>query len=215
MYKRQIHSIAHLIEDEARDHRVALKFASIKLVEGDEKMMHELEILEPEQDIIKHIVDDMEFHCGMDREAALADARYKYIENLCEELVVKPHETKGQRRSVSIDRILTHRILAIPIFLGIMMFIFWITFGVVGATLSDWFSGGIDFLIGLLDHGLETAQVNETLRSLLIDGVCSGVGSVLSFLPTIVLLFFLCLLYTSYASGKISISIIYVTVELL
>ena len=188
---RAIHSIAHLIEDEARDHRVALKFASIKLVEGDEKMMRELEILEPEQDIIKHIVDDMEFHCGMDREAALADARYKYIENLCEELVVKPHETKGQRRSVSIDRILTHRILAIPIFLGIMMFIFWITFGVVGATLSDWFSGGIDFLIGLLDHGLETAQVNETLRSLLIDGVCSGVGSVLSFLPTIVLLFFL------------------------
>lgn len=188
---RAIHSIAHLIEDEARDHGVALKFASIKLVEGDEKMMRELEILEPEQDIIKHIVDDMEFHCGMDREAALADARYKYIENLCAQLVVKPHETKGQRRSVRIDRILTHRILAIPIFLGIMMFIFWITFGVVGATLSDWFSGGIDFLIGLLDRGLETAQVNETLRSLLIDGVCSGVGSVLSFLPTIVLLFFL------------------------
>ena len=188
---RAIHSIAHLIEDEARDHGVALKYASIKLVEGDEKMMRELEILEPEQDIIKHIVDDMEFHCGMDREAALADARYKYIENLCAQLVVKPHETKGQRRSVRIDRILTHRILAIPIFLGIMMFIFWITFGVVGATLSDWFSGGIDFLIGLLDRGLETAQVNETLRSLLIDGVCSGVGSVLSFLPTIVLLFFL------------------------
>ena len=188
---RAIHSIAHLIEDEARDHGVALKFASIKLVEGDEKMMRELEILEPEQDIIKHIVDDMEFHCGMDREAALADARYKYIENLCAQLVVKPHETKGQRRSVRIDRILTHRILAIPIFLGIMMFIFWITFGVVGATLSDWFSGGVDFFIDLFDRGLAAAQVNETLRSLLIDGVCSGVGSVLSFLPTIVLLFFL------------------------
>ena len=115
---------------------MALKFASIKLVEGDEVMMKELRIQEPEKDIIQHIVDDMEFHCGMDREAALADARYKYIEDICRELVVKPHETKGQKRSVRIDRVLTHRIFAIPIFLGIMLFIFWITFGVVGATLS-------------------------------------------------------------------------------
>ena len=97
----------------------------------------------------------------------------------------------GQKRSVKIDRILTHRIFAIPIFLGIMVFIFWITFGVVGSTLSDWFSAGIDYLVGLADSGLQTLQVNETLRGLLIDGVCSGVGSVLSFLPTIVLLFFL------------------------
>ena len=127
----------------------------------------------------------------MDREAALADSRYQYIEKLCSELVVKPHETLGQKRSVKIDRILTHRIFAIPIFLGIMVFIFWITFGVVGSTLSDWFSAGIDYLVGLADSGLQTLQVNETLRGLLIDGVCSGVGSVLSFLPTIVLLFFL------------------------
>ncbi len=188
---RAIHSTAHLIEEEARSHGVALKFASIKLIEGDEKMMKELEIQEPEQDIIHHIVDDMEFHCGMDREAALADSRYQYIEKLCSELVVKPHETLGQKRSIKIDRILTHRIFAIPIFLGIMVFIFWITFGVVGSTLSDWFSAGIDYLVGLADSGLQTLQVNETLRGLLIDGVCSGVGSVLSFLPTIVLLFFL------------------------
>ena len=188
---RAIHSTAHLIEEEARTHGVALKFASTKLVEGDEKMMNELEIQEAERDIIRHIVDDMEFHCGMDREAALADSRYQYIEKLCSELVVKPHETLGQKRSVKIDRILTHRIFAIPIFLGIMVFIFWITFGVVGSTLSDWFSAGIDYLIGLADTGLQALQVNDALRSLLIDGVCSGVGSVLSFLPTIVLLFFL------------------------
>ena len=137
---RAIHSIAHLIEDEARAGGVSLRFAAIKLVEGDEVIMRELRIQEPEQDIIRHIVDDMEFHCGMDREAALADARYKYIEQLCRDMVVKPHETRGQKRSVRIDRVLTHRIFAIPIFLGIMMFIFWITFGAVGATLSDWFS---------------------------------------------------------------------------
>ncbi len=188
---RAIHSISHLVEDEARTHGVALRFAAVKLVEGDERMLRELEIQEAEQDIIRHIVDDMEFHCGMDREAALADARYQYIEALCSELVVKPHETRGQQRSVKIDRILTHRIFAIPIFLGIMLFIFWLTFGAVGATLSDWFSAGIDYLIGLADAGLQALQINEALRSLLIDGVCSGVGSVLSFLPTIVLLFFL------------------------
>ena len=168
-----------------------LRFAAIKLVEGDEVIMRELRIQEPEQDIIRHIVDDMEFHCGMDREAALADARYKYIEQLCRDMVVKPHETRGQKRSVRIDRVLTHRIFAIPIFLGIMMFIFWITFGAVGATLSDWFSMGIDFFIGQADRGLTALHINETLRSLIIDGVCSGVGSVLSFLPTIVLLFFM------------------------
>ena len=115
---RAIHSISHLVEDEARTHGVALRFAAVKLVEGDERMLRELEIQEAEQDIIRHIVDDMEFHCGMDREAALADARYQYIEALCSELVVKPHETRGQQRSVKIDRILTHRIFAIPIFLA-------------------------------------------------------------------------------------------------
>ena len=188
---RAIHSIAHLIEDEARAGGVSLRFAAIKLVEGDEVIMRELRIQEPEQDIIRHIVDDMEFHCGMDREAALADARYKYIEQLCRDMVVKPHETRGQKRSVRIDRVLTHRIFAIPIFLGIMMFIFWITFGAVGATLSDWFSMGIDFFIGQADRGLTALHIKETLRSLIIDGVCSGVGSVLSFLPTIVLLFFM------------------------
>ncbi len=188
---RAIHSIAHLIEEEAKEGGVALKFASIKLVEGDEVMMKELRIQEPEKDIIQHIVDDMEFHCGMDREAALADARYKYIEDICRELVVKPHETKGQKRSVRIDRVLTHRIFAIPIFLGIMLFIFWITFGVVGATLSDWFSGGIDFIVGQIDQGLTSLRINDTLHALIIDGICSGVGSVLSFLPTIVLLFFM------------------------
>lgn len=188
---RAIHSIAHLIEEEAKEGGVALKFASIKLVEGDEVMMKELRIQEPEKDIIQHIVDDMEFHCGMDREAALADARYKYIEDICRELVVKPHETKGQKRSVRIDRVLTHRIFAIPIFLGIMLFIFWITFGVVGATLSDWFSEGIDFIVGQIDQGLTSLRINDTLHALIIDGICSGVGSVLSFLPTIVLLFFM------------------------
>lgn len=188
---RAIHSIAHLIEEEAKEGGVALKFASIKLVEGDEVMMKELRIQEPEKDIIQHIVDDMEFHCSMDREAALADARYKYIEDICRELVVKPHETKGQKRSVRIDRVLTHRIFAIPIFLGIMLFIFWITFGVVGATLSDWFSEGIDFIVGQIDQGLTSLRINDTLHALIIDGICSGVGSVLSFLPTIVLLFFM------------------------
>ena len=148
---RAIHSIAHLIEDEARAGGVSLRFAAIKLVEGDEVTADQI---------------------SGDRQTALADARYKYIEQLCRDMVVKPHETRGQKRSVRIDRVLTHRIFAIPIFLGIMMFIFWITFGAVGATLSDWFSMGIDFFIGQADRGLTALHINETLRSLIIDGVC-------------------------------------------
>ncbi len=188
---RAIHSIAHIICDEADSHGVALRFASVKLVEGDERMMTDLEIQPPEIDIIGHIVEDMEFHCGMDREAALADARYNYIVEAVKKTVVKPTESKEHVRSVKIDKILTHKIFAIPIFLCIMLVIFWITFGAIGAGLSDAFSMGIDAIIGVIDKGLESLAINETLRSLLIDGVCSGVGSVLSFLPTIVLMFFL------------------------
>ena len=187
---RALHSVVHIIEDHARQHNVPLRFAASKLVEGDGPMAELLDLHEADMEVINYIVEDMEKTLGIDREAALADMRYTFIENVCQKTVKHPGETKEQRRSWKIDRVLTHKVYGIPIFLGIMLLVFWITFGLVGPVLSGAFEGLIDSTIGLIDMGLTRAAVSPWLHSLIIDGACAGIGSVLSFLPTIVVLFF-------------------------
>ena len=187
---KAIHSIAHIIEDQAKAAGYPLRFAATKLVEGDELMMKALHLTLDQKHILDHVVENMEKALDLDREAALADMRYTYIEEICRDCVVKHQETKEQVRSEKIDRLLTHKYLGIPIFLGIMLLIFWLTFSVLGAPLQDlldsWIGAGTDWL----EKVLLFAGTSEWVRSLLIDGVCAGVGSVLSFLPIIVLLFF-------------------------
>lgn len=185
-----IHSIAHLITDEAKAAGLPLRFAATKIVEGDQPVMKQLALMEPELDIIQHIVDDMEFHLNTDREAAMADMRYAFIENICRSSVKKAGHSKEHLRSIQIDNILTHKHLAIPIFLGIMLVIFWLTFNVIGSGLSDLLSLGIDSVTEAADNALSNVDVNPALHSLIINGVFAGVGSVLSFLPIIVVLFF-------------------------
>jgi ferrous iron transport protein B len=186
-----IHSISHLIEEEARAAGLPLRYSATKTVEGDDLVMDILKLQEPEKDIIQHIVDDMEFHLGTDREAAMADMRYCFIEELCSRILKKTGESKGHLRSIKIDEILTHKYLALPIFLGIMLFIFWLTFGSLGTWLSDLLGAGIDHLAAITDAALSGTNINPALHSLIIDGVFVGVGSVLSFLPLITILFFL------------------------
>lgn len=184
-----IHSIAHLIPEEAKIAGLPLRFASTKIVEGDRPVMESLNLMEPEIDIINHIVEDMESHLNTDREAAMADMRYAYIEKVCSATVIKTGETKEHLRSVKIDNLLTHKYYAIPIFLGIMLLIFWLTFGVFGAGLSELLALGIDKVTTQTSEAMLLAGVSPALHSLIIDGVFVGVGSVLSFLPTIVILF--------------------------
>lgn len=187
---RAIHSIAHIIEDHAQAAGYPIRFAATKLVEGDEPMFKALDLDSGDIHIIDHIVEQMEQDLGTDREAALADMRYSYIEQLCAQCVVKHQETREQLRSEKIDRLLTSKYLGIPIFLLIMMLIFWLTFSVLGTPLQDLLSGWIDSFTAFLEAFLVRNQVTPWLISLLINGVCAGVGSVLSFLPIIVLLFF-------------------------
>ena len=187
---RAIHSVAHLVEDHAARINVPPRFAATKLIEGDEPMMNALKLSDNEKDMLEHIVTEMETETGTDREAALADMRYSFIENVCEKSVIKNGESKAYERSVRIDSILTHKIWAIPIFIGIMAVIFWLTFGVIGAFLSDGLDCAINYIIGIIDNGLTAYGINPVVHSLVVDGVCTGVGSVLSFLPTIVVLFF-------------------------
>lgn len=187
---KAIHSIAHIIEDKANECAIPVKFAATKLVEGDEPMIKALNVTENELDIIGHVTDDMEKALGTDREAALADMRYDYISKICAECVKKTGETKEQMRSVQIDRVLTHKYFAIPIFLCIMLTVFWLTFGVIGAFLSGLLEMGIDSFTLATDNALVSLGVADALHSLIIDGIFAGVGSVLSFLPTIVTLFF-------------------------
>ncbi|ODU55719.1 MAG: ferrous iron transport protein B, partial [Clostridium sp. SCN 57-10] len=187
---KAIHAISHIIEDHAAERGIPTRFAATKLVEGDAPMLEALHIHEGDIEIIRHIVEDMETALGTDREAALADMRYDYIGRLCAKTVHRPRETREQARSHKIDAVLTHRIFAIPIFLGIMLTVFWLTFSVIGNTLSDWLGLGIDALIALVDRGLTAASINPVIHSLIVDGALAGVGSVLSFLPIIVTLFF-------------------------
>ena len=187
---KAIHSVSHLVEQKALAQGFSARFAATKLIEGDEPLTERLKLSESENDILGHFVDEMEKALGTDREAAMADMRYAYIEKLVSKTVTKPRQSKEQLRSLRIDKVLTHRFFAIPIFLIIMLVIFWLTFGSLGALLSEAFELGIGSLIELADSGLKSLGVSAWMNSLIVDGVLAGVGSVLSFLPVIVLLFF-------------------------
>lgn len=187
---RAIHSIAHLVEDHAERIHTPPRFAATKLVEGDEPMLNALNLSDNEKDMVEHAVTEMERELDTDREAALADMRYTFIDRLCADTVVKCGESKEHARSVKMDNLLTNKYLAIPIFLLIMLLIFWLTFGVIGSFLSDLLSQGIDFVTNVVSDALTAYGINPVVHSLVIDGVFAGVGSVLSFIPTIVVLFF-------------------------
>jgi ferrous iron transport protein B len=187
---KAIHSISHLIEDQAKAANYPVRFAATKLVEGDEPAFKELKITENQTHIVSHVVEDMEKALGTDREAALADMRYNYIEKICEDTVIKKQETNEQIRSEKIDRMLTHKYLGIPIFLGIMFFIFWMTFGVLGGPLQGYLEDLIGTFTEFVSDLMIASNVSEWVHSLVIDGIFAGVGSVVSFLPIIVILFF-------------------------
>ncbi|MGN0658705.1 MAG: ferrous iron transport protein B [Emergencia sp.] len=187
---RALHSIMHIIEDHARNHGIPVRFAAGKLIEGDCPIIQKLELDENEKELIEHIIVQMEKESGMDRTAALANMRFTFIEKVCSNAVVRPRESREHLRSQAIDRILTGKYTAIPGFAVIMAVIFWLTFGVIGAWLSDLMEGAIGWFTDVCDSALTSAGVNEIIHSLIIDGVFAGVGSVLSFLPTIVTLFF-------------------------
>ena len=187
---RAIHSIAHLVEDHAERIQTPSRFAATKLVEGDEPMLNALNLSDNEKDMVEHAVTEMERELDTDREAALADMRYTFIDRLCADSVVKCGESKEHARSVKMDNLLTNKYLAIPIFLLIMLLIFWLTFGVIGSFLSDLLSQGIDFVTNVVSDALTAYGINPVVHSLVIAGVFAGVGSVLSFIPTIVVLFF-------------------------
>ena len=187
---RCIHGIMQLIEDHAKQADIPIRFAANKIIEGDERVIKALELSENEKEMVEHIIIQMEEERGLDRAAAMADMRFSFIEKLVNGSVVKPRESKERQRSEKIDKILTGRFTAIPTFIGIMGIIFWFTFNVLGAWLQDLLEAGIDFLTGKADVLLESWEVNEVIRSLIIEGIFTGVGSVLSFLPIIILLFF-------------------------
>lgn len=180
----------HLIEDHATKAGIPVRFAASKLAEGDAQILEKLQLDANEQDMIEHIICQMEKERGLDRAAAIADMRFHYIQKICDETVVKPKESKEHARSRKIDRFLTGKYTAIPAFIGIMALVFWLTFDVIGAGLSNLLDMGIAQLTALTQTALAAANVNETLQSLIIDGIFNGVGSVLSFLPVIVTLFF-------------------------
>ena len=187
---RCIHAVVHQIEDHAEAARLPVRFAATKLIEEDEDIRTRLELDQNELELLEHSVQEMESECGMDRNAALADMRYNFIENVCEKTVVKCRESKERARSEAIDRVVTNKYLALPLFFGIMLAIFYLTFNVIGAFLSDLLAAGIDSLTAAVDTALTAYGLNPVVHSLVIDGVFAGVGSVLSFLPIIVVLFF-------------------------
>ena len=187
---RCIHAVVHLIQDHAEKLGVSSRFCTAKLIEGDPDMADMLGLDQNEKELLEHCIVQMETEAALDRNAALADMRYRFIEGVVEKTVVKCHESREHRRSVQMDRILTGKYTAIPVFLGIMLLIFYLTFNVIGAALSDWLSLGIDAISSLVDRGLTAYGINPVVHSLVIDGIFAGVGSVLSFLPIIVTLFF-------------------------
>ena len=187
---RCIHAVIHLIQDHADRLGVSSRFCTAKLIEGDPELAGRLELDENERELLEHCIVQMESESGLDRNAALADMRYSFIEGVVSKTVVKCHESREHARSVRMDRVLTGKYTAIPTFLAIMFLIFYLTFNVIGSALSDWLSLGIDVLTGLVDRGLTAYGINPVVHSLVIDGIFAGVGSVLSFLPIIVTLFF-------------------------
>jgi len=187
---RCIHAVVHLIGDHADRLDIPARFCATKLIEGDEGLEKLMELDQNEKELLEHCIVEMESESGLDRNAALADMRYNFIEGVVESSVVKCHESREHKRSMDIDRVLTGKYTAIPVFLGVMFLVFWLTFSVVGSALSDWLSMGIDWVTKIADAGLTAYGINPVVHSLIIDGVFAGVGSVLSFLPIIVTLFF-------------------------
>ena len=187
---RCIHAVCHIIEDHAQRAGISRRFCATKLIEGEEDFYELLGLSQNEKELIEHSIIEMEYDTGMDRNAALADMRYNFIEKVCASCVTKARESKEHRRSMAIDRVLTHRIFAIPLFIAIMCTVFFLTFHVVGAFLSDLMAYAVDGLTLLADKALTAYGINPVVHSLIIDGVFAGVGSVLSFLPIVVTLFF-------------------------
>ena len=187
---RCIHAVIHLIEDHAKRADIPVRFAASKIIEGDPLILKLLQLDENEKEMLEHIVLQLENERGLDRSAAIADMRFTFIEKICEANVVKPKASKERIRSQKIDKILTGKYTAIPCFVAIMLAIFFLTFNVIGAFLQNVLQMGIDALTGVVDNALAAAGVNKVIHSLVIDGIFAGVGSVLSFLPIIVTLFF-------------------------
>ena len=187
---RCLHAVMHLIEDHAKRAGIPIRFAAGKLAEGDHHILESLDLDQNEKEMLEHIICQMEKESGMDRAAAIADMRFSFIRDVCSATVVKPRESKEHARSVKIDKILTGKYTAIPSFIAIMGIVFWLTFNVIGAWLQGLLESGIERLSELTDAALTAMKVNEVLHSLIIDGIFNGVGTVLSFLPIIVTLFF-------------------------
>lgn len=187
---RCIHTVSHVVEDHADAIGVPSRFAATRVIEQDEEIIKRLDLSENELELVEHAALEMERESGLDRNAALADMRYRFIESVCADTVVKAQESKEQQRSVKIDKVLTNKYLAIPTFLAIMAFIFWMTFDVIGQRLSDLLAVGIAMFTDWVDALLTAYGLNPVVQSLIIDGVFAGVGSMLSFLPLIVVLFF-------------------------
>lgn len=187
---RCIHAVSHLIEDHAKEAQIPIRFAASKIIEGDHLILEKLRLDENEKEAIEHLIVQMEKERGLDRSAAIADMRFTFIEKVCEKTVVKPKESRERIRSEKIDRILTGKYTAIPCFIVIMILVFYLTFNVIGAWLQGLLELGIGRLTELADAAMTAAHVNSAVQSLVIDGIFTGVGSVLSFLPIVVTLFF-------------------------
>lgn len=187
---RCLHGVCHLIEDHAKQAGIPLKFAASKIIEGDKFILEKLNLDDNELELLEHITLQMENERGLDRNAAMADMRFEYIKKICNKSVIKPFESKEHIRSQKIDKVLTGKFTAIPVFIGIMALVFFLTFNVIGAWFQNLFELGIDSLTTVVDNALTSANVNDILHSLIIDGIFEGVGSVLSFLPIVVVMFF-------------------------
>ena len=187
---RCIHAVTHVVEDHAERARMSARWAAMNVIEGNSDIVARLALDENELELCEHSIVEMERETGLDRNAAIADMRYSFIESVCAETVKKPEESRERKRSRAIDNIVTHRIFALPIFVGIMLLVFYLTFEVIGAFLSDLLAMGIDALAGLTDAALTAYGINPVVHSLVIDGLFGGVGNVVEFLPVIVVLFF-------------------------
>ncbi len=187
---RCIHAVSHIIEDHADAAKISARFATLQVILDDQQIKNLLKLNDNEVEAIRHNIVEMENERGLDCEAAIADMRYRFIEDVCSKTVLKPKKSKERTRSINIDRILTHRYLAIPIFIVIITTIFWLTFGPIGTYLADGFSAVIENIIAMIETVLTNYGINQVVKALIVDGILAGVGSVLSFLPIIIVLFF-------------------------
>ena len=187
---RALHAVSHLIEDHAERAGLPTRFAASKLIEGDERVLEQLELDRNEKEMLEHIVVQMETERGLDRSAAIADMRFDYIGKVCDACVIKPHESREHKRSERLDRVLTGNYTAIPVFIGIMSLVFFLTFFLIGPFFQELLASGIEALAGLTARAMEAGHVNAAIQSLVLSGIFEGVGSVVSFLPLIVILFF-------------------------